>query len=278
MKEILTRNARTELKRLVRRHWEREPCGTRDADVVSRHAYFASIEQHRYEIEPDIPAFADFQSGRGTKVLEIGVGAGTDHLNWLRAGARTIGVDLTRSSTSLTRERAALEGLPATVFVADAEALPFNSNVFDTVYSYGVLHHTPDTRRAVEEAHRVLRPGGVAKVMIYHRPSIVGFLLWLYYCVARLRPWRSPTWAVFHYLESPGTKTFTVTEAQELFRSFRSVTAASKLAAGDLLLTKPSARYKRSPLVRLFWRLYPRWLVRLLGDRFGLWLMVHAVK
>src|SRR5436309_15268864 len=117
MKETLMRNAKAELKRLVRRHWEQEPCGTRDADVVSRHAYFASIEQHRYEIEPDIPAFADFQGGRGTRVLEIGVGAGTDHVSWLRAGARAIGIDLTRSGPSLTRQRAALEGLPATEFV-----------------------------------------------------------------------------------------------------------------------------------------------------------------
>ena len=265
------------LKRSVRRHWEQEPCGTRDAATVSRHAYFTSIEEHRYQVEPHIPTFADFQAARGMRVLEIGVGAGTDHVNWLRAGARAVGIDLTRNAVAITRERAGLERLPANVFVADAEALPFISNVFDTVYSYGVLHHTPDTVRAVEEAHRVLKPGGVARVMIYHRPSVTGFLLWLYYCAARLRPWRSPTWAIFHHLESPGTKVFTVGEARELFGCFRTVTAAPQLGLGDLLAMKPSAKYK-SIFSRVLWRMYPRWFIRLLGHRFGLRLMVEAVK
>src|SRR6185295_12363816 len=89
------------LKRSVRRHWEHEPCGTRGGDQVSRSAYFASIEQHRYDVEPYIPVFADFEAARGRRVLEIGVGAGTDHVNWLRAGARAVGVDLTMKGASL---------------------------------------------------------------------------------------------------------------------------------------------------------------------------------
>lgn len=269
--------ARDDLKRSVRRHWEQEPCGTRGADAASRRSYFASIEQHRYDVEPYIPAFAGFESARGRRVLEIGVGAGTDHVNWLRAGARAIGIDLTAAGVRLTRERAALEGLRANAFVADAEALPFRNAAFDMVYSYGVLHHTPDTRRAIQEVHRILKPGGVAKVMIYHRPSIVGFLLWTYYCAGRLQPWRSPTWAVFHHLESPGTKAFTVGEASQLFGSFTTVTAKPKLGPGDLLAIKPSAKYS-STVIQLAWRVYPRWLVRLIGDRFGLGLLVHAVK
>src|SRR5262249_53001175 len=54
---------------------------------------------------------------------------------------------------------------------ADAERLPFDDASFDLFYSHGVLHHTPDTQRAIDEAHRVLRPGGTAMVMLYHRSS-----------------------------------------------------------------------------------------------------------
>jgi SAM-dependent methyltransferase len=268
---------REDLKRSVRRHWSQEPCGTRGADPASRRAYFASIERHRYEVEPHIPAFAGFDAVRDSRVLEIGVGAGTDHVKWLRAGARVFGIDLTTTGVNLTRERAELEGLRSNVFVADAEALPFRSSVFDIVYSYGVLHHTPDTAEAIKEVHRTLRSGGVARVMIYHRPSVVGFLLWLYYCVGRLQPWRSPRWAIFHHLESPGTKAFTIEEARRLFGAFQTVTATPVLGPGDLLTVKPSTKYA-SKLIQLAWRLYPRWAIRLLGDRFGLGLLVYAVK
>ena len=56
--------------------------------------------------------------------------------------------------------------------IADGEHLPFAAETFDVVYSNGVLHHTPDTAGAIREAHRVLRPGGTAKVMLYHRHSL----------------------------------------------------------------------------------------------------------
>ncbi len=56
--------------------------------------------------------------------------------------------------------------------ISDGERLPFRSETFDVVYSNGVLHHTPDTAGAIREVHRVLRPGGIAKVMLYHRNSL----------------------------------------------------------------------------------------------------------
>ena len=41
----------------------------------------------------------------------------------------------------------------------------------DLVYSNGVIHHIPDTQRSIDEFYRVLRPGGKAIVMVYHRDS-----------------------------------------------------------------------------------------------------------
>src|SRR5204863_510310 len=98
--------------------------------------------------------------------------------------------------------------------------LPFRDASFDLVYSYGVLHHSPDTRVAVAEARRVLRSGGVARVMIYHKYSITVGILWLVHCLGKFRPWRSPKWAVAKFLESPGTKLFSLSEAYQLFREF----------------------------------------------------------
>src|SRR5438094_4772897 len=208
------------LKRRVAAHWESEPCGTRGIAAVDRLAFFRAVEEERYAQEPFIREFAGFERARGRRVLEIGVGAGSDYVNWLRGGARAVGVDLTQAATALTRERCTLEGLAPALSRTDCEALPFGDGSFDVAYSYGVIHHSPDTRKAVAEIRRVLKPGGVAKVMIYHTPSITGLLLWIVHCLLKLRPWRSPRWAVANHLESPGTKAYTVREARELFGAF----------------------------------------------------------
>lgn len=267
----------TAQKDAVRRHWQADPCGIRGITGEDRRRFFAELERERYALEPYIAPFARFGAGRGKDVLEVGVGAGTDFVQWVRGGARATGVDLTAAGVALTRERLGLEGLTARVLEADAERLPFADASFDLVYSYGVLHHSPDTRQAVREVHRVLRPGGVARVMVYHDPSWVGLMLWGMHCLARGRPWKSPRWAVYHYLESPGTKVFDVDEGRRLFADFSRVMVRPQLSHGDLLLMRPSRRYRQWHH-RLLWQMYPRSLIRAAGDRFGTLLLIEAVK
>ena len=104
-------------------------------------------------------------------MLEIGCGIGTDAARFAEAGADYTGVDLTDAAIELARKRFELFGLKGRIEVADAENLDFPSDSFDVVYSHGVLHHTPDIEAAVREIHRVLKPGGRAIVMLYHRGS-----------------------------------------------------------------------------------------------------------
>lgn len=160
------------LKERVRDFWQEHPCGTKfsDAKEGSR-LFYERVEAHRYEKEWHIPAAAGFAASRGLRVLEIGCGLGTDGAGFARAGAFYTGVDLTKAAVGLARRRFELEKLPGEFRVADAEALDFADASFDLVYSHGVLHHTPNTAAAVREVHRVLRPGGRAVVMLYHRDS-----------------------------------------------------------------------------------------------------------
>jgi SAM-dependent methyltransferase len=161
-----------QLKERVRAFWQEHPCGTKfsDAPEGSRR-FFELVEQHRYQKEWHIPTAADFQSSTGKRVLEIGCGLGTDGAQFAQAGADYTGVDLTEAAVELARKRFELFGLPGKLRTADAEQLDFPDESFDVVYSHGVLHHTPDITAAVREIHRVLRPGGKAKVMLYHRDS-----------------------------------------------------------------------------------------------------------
>ncbi|WP_437277039.1 class I SAM-dependent methyltransferase [Sorangium sp. So ce375] len=261
----------------IRSHWTNEPCGTRGIDKADRRGFFDQLERERYEVEPYIKPFAKFEEARGKKVLEVGVGAGTDFINWVRNGADATGVDLTQACVDLTSERISLEGRSAKVIQSDAENLPFPDATFDIVYSWGVLHVTPDTPRAFREVHRVLKPGGEARIMIYHSQSWMALLLWGVHCAGKLRPWKSPRWAAYHHLESPGTKLYSVDEARELCAMFSSVDVKTLLGTGDLLLMRPSAKYSKWPYDAL-WKAYPRELIKRTGDRFGMTLMITAKK
>jgi SAM-dependent methyltransferase len=206
-------------KRAVRSFWERTPCGSWDASAPEGSAeYFEQIERRRDELEPFIPGFADFGSAAGQTVLEIGVGLGTDHVRFARAGGRMTGVDLTERGIELVRRRLELEELASDLRVADAERLPFAEDSFDIVYSWGVLHHTPDTPRAVRETLRVLRPGGRLRLMLYARHSWVSYGLWVRNALLSGRPFRSLRDVLAHHMESLGTQGFTKREITQMCR------------------------------------------------------------
>jgi len=161
-----------ELKERVRRFWQEHPCGTKFADAAPGSLrFYELVEEHRYTKEWHIPAAAGFAETKGLRVLEIGCGLGTDGAQFARAGADYTGIDLTDAAIDLAQKRFQLFNLPGKFQTDDAEKLSFADNTFDVVYSHGVLHHTPDIESAIREIHRVLRPGGRAEVMLYHRNS-----------------------------------------------------------------------------------------------------------
>ncbi len=172
MKQDLQYEQKAKLKERVRAFWQANPCGIKFADAgPGTRRFYELVEAHRYTTEWHIPIAADFAGTRGLKVLEIGCGLGTDGAQFAEAGADYTGVDLTDAAVELARKRFELFNLPGTFKTADAENLNFEDESFDLVYSHGVLHHTPETRKAIEEVHRVLRPGGRTMVMLYHRNS-----------------------------------------------------------------------------------------------------------
>jgi ubiquinone/menaquinone biosynthesis C-methylase UbiE len=160
------------LKERVRAFWQENPCGTKFADAPpGSRRFYELVEEHRYKKEWHIPGAAGFAHAKDLAVLEVGCGLGTDGAQFAKAGAKYTGIDLTDAAVDLAKRRFELFDLPGTFRVADAERLDFPDNSFDLIYSHGVLHHTPDTATAVREIHRVLRPGGKAVVMLYHRDS-----------------------------------------------------------------------------------------------------------
>jgi ubiquinone/menaquinone biosynthesis C-methylase UbiE len=264
-------------KRAVEEFWDKASCGE---DLYLKNQQRDGYIEHarrRSELEPIIDEFAEFASARGRNVLEIGVGLGADHLRFAQAGALLTGIDLTERAVAHTRRRLTLFACESALSVGDAENLRFSRDSFDYVYSWGVLHHSPDTHKAILEVYRVLRPGGVAKVMIYHKWSLVGYMLWIRYAVLRLRPWTTLTQVYAQYLESPGTKAYSLSEARRMFAVFSSVQIRTLLTHGDLLESAAGQRHGGS-LLGLARTIWPRWLLRRFARSHGLFMLIRAVK
>ncbi len=166
----------TPLKEEVRDFWNRNVNQFNQLhreDVGTREFYEAALEL-RYKYHYHLPPLFDrlaAQYPQG-KLLEIGCSMGNDTYELARRGFAVTGIDLTEQAIELIQQRFALYDMTGDFRVADAEVLPFDDNTFDVVYSFGVLHHTPNTAGAVEEARRVLKPGGKAVVMLYNRYSL----------------------------------------------------------------------------------------------------------
>lgn len=161
----------------VREYWDKRPCNIRhSAAPLGSGQYFDEVEQRKYFVEPHIPGFAEFERWQDCKVREIGCGIGTDTINFARAGAQVTAVDLSPQSVELARQRAEVYGLTDRIqfHVGDAENL---SNIvrpepYDLVYSFGVIHHTPDPEAVTAQIRdHFVGPGTTFKLMVYNRFS-----------------------------------------------------------------------------------------------------------
>lgn len=208
----------------VRRYWEAEPCGRGAAElkdlVEGFLAWFLELERTRYALDPYIWSVAQFSRRAGRRVLEVGVGAGTDHAQWAAVTDDVHGVDLTSAAIATTGRNLAVRGLRSDLQRLDAEVLPFETGSFDVVYSWGVIHHSEAPERIVAEIHRVLRPGGVFLGMLYARRSVVAYRKWVGTALKAGRPWRSLAAVLSNHMESAGTKAYTEKEVRGLFDNF----------------------------------------------------------
>jgi 2-polyprenyl-3-methyl-5-hydroxy-6-metoxy-1,4-benzoquinol methylase len=160
----------------VQKNWNDRPCNIRHSTKeIGREQYFNEVEHRKYMVEPHIPEFAEFERWRGKKVLEIGCGIGTDTMNFARHGAQITSIDLSTESLSVARKRAEVFGLQDRIRFIHANAERLSDYVpvepYDLIYSFGVIHHTPNPGRVLEELRKYLKPETTVKIMVYNRWS-----------------------------------------------------------------------------------------------------------
>ena len=215
-------------------------------------AYFVDLEAQRYRSHRHLPGWIASMVP-GSNVLEVGCGIGLDSVRMAQHGLHVTAVDLTVVGPSTARRRAGGNNVDASYLCSDAEHLPFPDATFDYVYSFGVMHHAPDTQTCVDEAYRVLKPGGQALIMLYHRHSLNELVH---------RILRVP----FEERDElcPVVRRFTLNETRAMFARFAQVDVRPEYAFGE-------------GYGRLF-RWTPLPIYRWLSRHFGWHLMIRATR
>lgn len=163
----------------IRSHWEAVPVGENIVGSLARdfggdyRAFFAAYDRWLYSSQGHILRALDRFDWAGKRVLEIGLGQGSDSEQLIRRGALWSGIDLTRESVERLSMRLRERNLPYEQLVQGSVVdLPFRKQKFDVVYAHGVLHHVPDIERAQAEIKRVLARDGRLVIMLYARNSL----------------------------------------------------------------------------------------------------------
>ena len=158
----------------VKKYWNRQPCNIKHSKAqIGTIEYFNDVEKRKYFVEPHILAFAEFPRWEGKRVLEIGCGIGTDAVNFARSGALYTGVELSGESLKIARKRFEVFDLNGDFIEGDIEDLDLSkfNKKFDLIYSFGVLHHTPNLSKALSQIRTLCDSDTKFKIMMYAKNS-----------------------------------------------------------------------------------------------------------
>ena len=164
----------------VKDFWNTRPCNIRHSkkDIGSKE-YFDEVEKKKFFVEPHIKTFSQFERWSGKKVLEIGCGIGTAAINFARFGADYTGVELSSKSLELTQQRFNVYNQTGKFYEGNAEELTnfLPAEKYDLIYSWGVIHHTPNPKKAISEISKYLSKDGVLKIMLYSSESWKNYMI-----------------------------------------------------------------------------------------------------
>ncbi len=166
-----------EVKAAIRDYWNGQIHDLEMTDNPPGTAgFYHDLAEYRYDKNRYLLKLVDFEAYSGKKILELGCGVGLDLARFARGGAHVTGIDLAPSAIDLAGKNFEINGLEGHLAVGDGEALEFPDNTFDLVYAHGALQYTTDPQRMVDEARRVLKPGGKFFGQLYNRKGWLVFM------------------------------------------------------------------------------------------------------
>ncbi|TXC81534.1 class I SAM-dependent methyltransferase [Luteibaculum oceani] len=163
----------------VKSFWENNPLFTGESQFEPgskaffehhKEVYYDDVFAGNFEDELYIPK--DLENKR---VLDLGCGVGfwTIEIAQKRKVGEMHSADLTQNALDVTRKRLDTYEVDSILAQQNAEAMTYESNFFDHINCQGVIHHTPNTEKTVEEIARVLKPGATASISVYYKNFFV---------------------------------------------------------------------------------------------------------
>lgn len=161
------------LKRKVQQYWNDNPCTKSSLKSTEKTKdFFLEHDRLLEKLYPYADEVLKYEDCCSKRVLEIGCGMANHALKMSKFTRRMIAGDLSYKSLEIAKKRLNEFNAKVDVINLDSENLCFHDEVFDRIYCLGVIHHTPQTEKAIEEIYRVLKHSGEVILMLYHKNSI----------------------------------------------------------------------------------------------------------
>ena len=240
----------------VQAFWDQNPlCAWAVPFEPGSRDYFTCYDRLREKNEsPEFSwRFHEYADFKAKRVLDIGCGNGYVLSRYAAQGAEVHGVDISSAAIAICRKRFQLYGLSGSFVQANAEKLPFENDFFDCACSMGVLHHVPDTERAVAEIFRVLKPGGKFMLMVYHRNSALYRIMFPLQSMLKNKP-ASQLVNEVDGIGNPKGDVYSRAELKSLLAQFEHLHMFAGLLQGYMVLPK-FGHYIPDRLLRPFERL-----------------------
>jgi ubiquinone/menaquinone biosynthesis C-methylase UbiE len=262
----------------VKEYWNARPCNLKHSpEPVGTKAYFDQVRERKYFVEYHIPDFAEFPRWKNKKVLEVGCGIGSDTQSFAEAGAEITAVDLSEKSLAIAQERVKLFGLYVQFFQANAEELSHTlfQRMYDLVYSFGVLHHTPNPAKAFKEVIKFMGPHTTFKLMVYNKHSWK--VLWILFKYGHGAFWKLDKLIADNSEAAfgcPVTYVYTKKEIKKILKQCGFKTIHVRI---DHIFPYSIPEYKNYQYKKVwYFRWIPHFLFRVFEKTFGWHLLVEA--
>lgn len=266
----------------VKNYWNSRPCNLRHSQKsIGSKEYFEEVEARKFFVEPHLVEFANFPSVKGKKVLEIGCGLGTTTINFAKFASKVTAVDLSDKSIELAKKRAEVYGLSDKIDFLNCNAEELSNYLplqeYDLIFSFGVIHHSPNPDKILSELHKFLKPSGQLKVMVYYRYSWK--VLWIMLKYGKFQFWNIAK-HVAKYSEAqtgcPITYSYSESDAKKLFQNegFKIV----EMSPEHIFPYKINDYVQYKYVKNWYFRILPNKFFRYLEKKFGWHLCITAVK